>query len=239
MFSDGAVHAGVGKLLNLGWQHKNIVEFLERSYKKTDTAFSVQRLLLSACDNLYMQHPGDDTTVVACKLRLPCIAHVMVGPPVDRNDDQRVVEELIASDGKKIVCGGTTSQIVSRITGRELKVVLNYVSPDVPPTGAINGIDLVTEGVVTLGKTIEHIKRFESGQVGKEYLLSSKDDGASRLARILIEQCTGAEFVVGRSLNPAHQNTDLPIDLSLKLRLVEDIAIILRRLGKQVVVKYV
>ncbi len=239
MFSDGVVHAGVGKLLNLGWQHKNVLEYLERSYKKDISAYTMQRLLLMACDNLYMGKPGDDTTVAVCKLRTPCVAHIMVGPPIDSANDERVVRELLESDGKKIVCGGTTSQIVSRISGRPLDVSLNYVCPDIPPTAQIEGIDLVTEGVITLGKALEHIRRYQSGQIGRENALHYQKDGASQLAQMLIEQCTGAQFIVGRALNPAHQNTDLPLNLNLKLRLVTEIARYLRMMDKQVTVKYI
>lgn len=239
MFSDGAVHAGVGQLLNLGWQRANIVEFLERSFKKDISAYAIQKLLLTACDSLYMHTPGDDTTVVVCKLRTPVIAHIMVGPPVNTKDDMAVVNELLHSDGKKIVCGGTTSQIVSRLSGHPLEVTLNYVSPDVPPTAKIEGIDLVTEGVITLGKALEHIKRYQGGQVGRENTLNFQKDGASQLAQMLIEQCTGASFIVGRALNPAHQNADLPINLSLKLRLVTEIARYLRMMDKQVTVRYI
>ncbi|MFZ5974714.1 MAG: SpoIIE family protein phosphatase [Bacillota bacterium] len=239
MFSDGVVHAGVGKLLNLGWQHANVVEYLERSYKKDISAYAVQKLLLSACDSLYMHTPGDDTTVAICKIRTPNIAHIMVGPPVERSDDEKAVHELLHADGKKIVCGGTTSQIVSRISGHALEVSLNYITPDVPPTAKIQGIDLVTEGVITLGKALEHIKHYQSGHVGRENALNYKKDGASLLAQMLIEQCTGASFIVGRALNPAHQNADLPINLNLKLRLVTEIARYLRMLDKEVTVKYI
>lgn len=238
LFSDGVVHAGVGKLLNLGWQHENVVKYLEDAYKKDATAYSLGGLLLSACNNLYMDAPGDDTTVAVIRARLPNTACVMVGPPVNRQDDERLVHSLISAQGTKIVCGGTTSQIVSRVLGRQLKTVLNYISPEVPPVGFIEGIDLVTEGVVTLGKTLEIIKRYESNSVGRENALNDKKDAASTLAQTLINKCTGARFLVGRALNPAHQNPKMPIDLSIKLGLVNEIAQCLRRLDKEVDIEY-
>lgn len=238
IFSDGVVHAGVGKLLNLGWQHDNVVDYIEKAYKKDSTAHSLQNLLLSACDNLYMQAPGDDTTVVVCRVIPPNTAYVMVGPPVDKSDDEKLVNRLLSFDGTKIVCGGTTSQIVSRISGRELITKLDYIRPDVPPVGTIEGIDLVTEGVITLGRTLDIIKKYETGTVGRENSLNYKNDGASLLAQTLINKCTGVKFVVGRALNPAHQNPDMPIDLSIKLRLVEDIAESLKRLDKKVEIEY-
>lgn len=238
MFSDGAVHAGVGKLLNFGWQQKNIEDYAERIYTKDITAHSIQKQMLDACNSLYMEEPGDDTTFAACRICLPSVAHIMVGPPVNGENDEKVVAELMNTTGKKIVCGGTTSQIVSRILDKPLKVVVGYISRDVPPTGVIEGIDLVTEGVITLGKTLEYIKRYQAGGVGRENALHSMKDGAAKLAQVLIEQCTGAKFLVGRALNPAHQNPDLPINLNLKLRIVEDIAAALRMLDKEVVVEY-
>lgn len=97
----------------------------------------------------------------------------------------------------------------------------------------------MTEGVITLGKALEHIRRYQSGQIGRENALHYQKDGASQLAQMLIEQCTGAQFIVGRALNPAHQNTDLPLNLNLKLRLVTEIARYLRMMDKQVTVKYI
>lgn len=238
MFSDGVIHAGVGMLLNLGWQYENVVKYVEDAYKKDATAYSLQSLLLAACNSLYMESPGDDTTVAVCRVRTPNVAYVMVGPPVDPKDDERLVNELLRFQGTKVVCGGTTSQIVSKISGRPLKTVLNYISPDVPPTGSIEGIDLVTEGVITLGKALEVMKRYENGSVGRDNALNYKHDGASLLAQTLINKCTGAKFVVGRALNPAHQNPDMPIDLSIKLRLVQEIAECLRRLDKDVEIEY-
>lgn len=238
MFSDGVVHAGVGKLLNLGWQHENVVEYLEKSFDKNSTAFSLQNLLLSACYNLYDKCPGDDTTVAVCRVRTPNVAYVMVGPPVDKQDDEKLVNDLLNFEGTKIVCGGTTSQIVSRISGRELKTMLDYISPDVPPVGKINGIDIVSEGVITLGKALEIMKSYETNIIGRDNALNYKSDGAMQIAQTLLSKCTGAKFIVGRALNPAHQNPNMPIDLSIKLRLVEEIAECLSRFGKDVEIRY-
>lgn len=238
IFSDGVVHAGVGRLLNYGWQRDQIVSYLEDAYRPGITAHTLQSQLLGACDSLYMGTPGDDATVVACRVRTPIVAHILVGPPVSRQDDAEAVRMLMASPHKKVVCGGTTSQIVSRELGRALKVQLNYISPDVPPTGSIEGIDLVTEGVVTLGKTLAMLSRYESGTVVRDEVLVPRRDGAAQLAHLLTQVCTEIHFFVGRAINPAHQNPDLPIDLNLKLRMVEDMARVLRQLDKTVTVAY-
>ncbi|MGI6168929.1 MAG: SpoIIE family protein phosphatase [Christensenellales bacterium] len=239
MFSDGAVHAGVGRMLNFGWQRDNIIEYITRSYKRDITARSMTKLLLSACDSLYMQKPGDDTTVMAAKVRVAVPATVMVGPPVDKSRDVEMVNRFISAPGKKIACGGTTSQIISKVTGRELSVKLDYVDPSIPPIAQIPGVDLVTEGVVTLGRALEHIRNYCSNFNDMPSLMTlNQQDGASQLAKMLLEECTEVRFLVGRALNPAHQNPDLPLDLSLKLRMVQDIAKLLGDQGKNVEIEF-
>ena len=235
-FSDGIIHAGVGRLLNLGWQHENVVQFLEKTWQADDTAYDVQHRLLNECNSLYQGHPGDDTTVAALRICVPNPCCVMVGPPVHPGDDEEIVGELLACPGIKVVCGGTTSQIVSKRLGKELKILLQYISPEVPPIATMEGIDLVTEGVVTLGKTLEILEQYE--ETKDPELLIAKKDGAHLLAETLVEKCTSVKFIVGRALNPAHQNPDMPISLSIKLRLVKDISECLKRLGKPTTLKY-
>lgn len=237
-FSDGVIHAGIGMTMNLGWQHPQVEEYLEKNWSPDNTASQEQTLLLQACNSLYMEYPGDDTTVAVCKARTPDAAFVMVGPPVNESDDEKVVRELLNFEGTKIVCGGTTSKIVSKYSGKPMTLMMDYISPNVPPIGKMEGIDLVTEGVITLGRCYDIMRRYEEMDVGRENALNSGKDGAFLLAQTLIEKCTSARFTVGRALNPAHQNPDLPINLNLKLRLVNDIADCLRRLGKEVEVIY-
>lgn len=238
IFSDGVIHAGIGKLMNLGWELPNVINYLEENTDTSLSAYQEQNLLLSACNSLYMESPGDDTTVAVCKVLIPDAAFIMVGPPVNRDDDEKVVNELLSFNGTKIICGGTTSIIVSRLSGKKLNIKPEYISPDVPPIGNMEGIDLVTEGVITLGKCFEILSHYQSSKIGRENYLFSKKDGAFLLAQTLITKCTSAKFCVGRALNPAHQNPDLPISLNLKLRLVNDIAECMKKLGKDVTVIY-
>jgi hypothetical protein len=239
LFSDGAVHAGVGKLLNFGWQRQNIVEYMCSNYNADMPARLITSQLLSACNSLYTEQPGDDTTVVTAKVCMDQPCTLLVGPPADANQDCDLVHKFIGMPGRKAVCGGTTSQIVSRLTGRELTVNLEYETPDVPPVGYIDGIDLVTEGVVTLGKAYKIIKKYCAGI----YSMSSvpkldEKDGASMLAKLLLEQSTEVRFLVGRALNPAHQNPNMPFDLGIKLGLIRNIAKLLQESGKKVFIEY-
>ena len=112
-----------------------------------------------------------------------------------------------------------------------------YYSASVPPTGKIEGIDLVTEGVITLGKTCEILQQYAQDKSVLNKIKLDKKDGATLLARMLIEDSTEVTFLVGRALNPAHQNPDLPLSLGLKLRLIEDIAEALEKIGKKVTIE--
>lgn len=239
LVSDGAIHAGVGQTLNFGWQWENIREYLEKSYKKDISCRDIVKLLLSACDNLYMHEPGDDTTVAAIKARAPVQVDIMVGPPVDKNMDSSVVQAFMSGKSKKVVCGGTTSHIVSRELGKELLTNLNYINPAVPPAAVIDSIDLTTEGVLTIGTALEYIKKYLSSEsLLQKSLRLDRQDGASRLAKLLLEESTSVHFFVGRAMNPAHQNPELPLNLSLKLKLVEELGSCLKALGKTVVIDY-
>lgn len=235
-FSDGVIHAGVGRSLNLGWQHENVVRFLEKEYLATDTSVDVQHRLLMKCCDLYEGRCGDDTTVAAMRLCQPEPCCVMVGPPVHPEDDEDVVNDLLSCPGMKVVCGGTTSQIVSRRLGSDLQIDLRYMTPDVPPIARMEGVDLVTEGVVTLGRVLEILERYAASRDAA--VLHEGQNGAYLLAEVLVEKCTSVRFIVGRALNPAHQNPDMPISLSIKLRLVKDISDCLKRLGKPVTLRF-
>ena len=238
-FSDGVVHAGVGRLLDLGWQYDNIVNFLDENVTPDLSARSVCRKLLAAVNALYMDKPGDDSTVCALRFKQNRPATVMVGPPLNSNMDTTVVNKLMYSKGIKVVCGGTTSQIVSRVTGKPVDVSIDYENPAVPPTATIPGVDLVCEGVLTIGKALELIRNLTSAGSEKwdDFSLNRKD-GASRLAKVLLEDSTEVNFLVGRALNPAHQNPGMPVSLGLKLNLIKDLAAALESTGKKVTIEY-
>lgn len=239
LVSDGAVHAGVGQCLNLGWQWENVREYVERIYKKDMSVKNISSTILSACDSLYAGKPGDDTTVVAIKVRNNLPVNILIGPPSKKELDSYVVDKFMKEQGKKVICGGTTAQIVSKITGKEITASFNYIDPSIPPTAKIEGIDLTTEGVLTMYKALEYAEKYVSieGHLN-EFIELNKEDGASKLAKLLLEESTAVHFLVGRAINPAHQNPDFPLDLGMKLKLVNDMENCLKYLGKKVVVEY-
>lgn len=233
--SDGVIYAGVGKVLNLGWKWEDVAKYIKKFINKDMIAKEITNRLIGACDQLYMQQPGDDTTVATIKAIRPKKTVIFSGPPIDREKDKEAVEKFMNNNGKKIVCGGTTSNIVARELGEDIKTKFDIIDEEIPPIGFIKGIDLVTEGVLTLRKAAEKL----------EYIKESTDvkclyqkDGASRLARILFEESTHVKFIIGRAINSAHQNPDFPDELSVKLYILNSLKSILTDLGKIIEVEY-
>ena len=235
VMSDGTIHAGIGQMLNFGWQRKDIMEHLDNSIDAHMSARAAACLLASACNDLYLDRPGDDTTVAAIRMRPRTMVHVMVGPPVDKEKDKEYVHRFMMDTDKRIVCGGTTSQVVARCIGRKLKTSFDFPDKEVPPIGFIDGIDLVTEGVITLRRLLALSDKYVSVKdlSPKTY---AKKDGGSLLANIIFEEATHLVFFVGQNVNAAHQGLD--IDITMKLKLVEHLADNLRKMGKQVTVNY-
>ena len=237
-FSDGAVHAGVGRTLNFGWQRKEIITFLESVYKPEYTAKTLSSMLTAKCGALYGGEPGDDTTACAVKIRRRRPMNFMIGPPASPNDVSKMMSLFFSKEGKHIVCGGTTSTLAAKHLGKPLLTGLpKYADPDIPPTAKIEGVDLVTEGVITINRVLEYARSYLDDNA--RYLdWSIKQDGASQISRMLFEEATDINFFVGRAVNPAHQNPNLPISFNIKMRLVEELSGCLLRMGKKIKISY-
>lgn len=235
LMSDGTIHAGIGMILNFGWQRQDIMNHLDKNVTDDMSARCVACLLASACNDLYLDKPGDDTTVAAIKFRTKLDVNIMVGPPANKEQDDYYISKFLEGQCKKVVCGGTSSQIVARYLDKPLKTSFDFPDKEVPPIGFIDGIDLTTEGVLTLRRLLTMSDKYLSVNdlTPKKF---NKKDGASLLAEMLFEKATHIQFFVGQNVNIAHQG--LPIDITMKLKLVEHIAANLKAMGKNVVVNY-
>ncbi len=236
-FSDGAEYAGVGKLLNFGWQRKNIIEYLELRYTPDMSAKMVSTFLAEECNRLYGGRAGDDTTIATVKIRNAEEVNVMFGPPKQLDDESKELALFFSKEGKKIVCGGTTSKIVADYLGKSVSTSIDYPDRSIPPIGHIEGIDLVTEGIVTMSKVLEYAKEIVSDSELSSHW-KYKQDGASLLSQMLFEYATEINFFVGTAINPAHQNPDLPYSIGIKLQIIKELNECLNQIGKKINVFY-
>lgn len=238
LISDGVMYAGIGATLNLGWNWDSVAEFLEDNQQKENTGARLTSALLDACNDLYMGQPGDDTTVATVRVIPRQEVSLLSGPPLREQDDERQVVDFLSPDGLKVVCGGSSANMVARVLGRRVATELSY-SGDLPPVAHIEGVDLVTEGVLTLRRVNALVRQYLAKPADVATLrLLDENNGAARLARLLMEHCTHLHLFVGKAINPAHQNPHLPVDLSIKLRLLEELAETLQASGRVVTVKY-
>ena len=240
LMSDGVIYAGAGSILNMqGWTWEAMAEYTLKCTKKTLSASRLAVLLSQACDELYEEKPGDDTTVAVARVIERRIVNIFTGPPKDKADDDRLMHEFMHCEGKKVVSGGTSSNIAAHFLGKEIVTRADSADPDVPPVAEIEGIDLVTEGVLTLGKCLKLLKKYANDEFDEEFFDElDADNGASRLAKMLIEECTELNLFVGTSVNKAHKNSELSFDLSMRMNLVEQLIRIMEQIGRNVTVKY-
>ncbi|WP_310604915.1 SpoIIE family protein phosphatase [Anaerosporobacter sp.] len=239
LMSDGVIHAGVGQILNFGWTWDHMAEYTLESTKKTLSASRLASILSKACDDLYMQTPGDDTTIAVARIIDRKVVHIFTGPPQKKEDDEVLMEEFMSGDAQRIVCGGTSANIVSRVLNREIRTSLNYIDPEIPPTANIDGFRLVTEGVLTLNRAVTLMKQYVEDEIDEYFFMElDKENGGSSLAKVLIEECTTLKLFVGKAINIAHQNPNLPFDLSIRMHLIELLMEYMKKMGKDVEVKY-
>ena len=235
--SDGCPHAGMGGKYNFGWKREQIADYMQTLVAGGYTAKNLSTMLVDECNELYGNQPGDDTTACVVKIRKREPMNILFGPPSNRDDANRMMSLFFSKEGKHIICGGTTSSIAAKYLGKTVQASLNFERSDIPPIAHIDGVDLVTEGVITMNRVIQYAKDY----LGDNLLYEEwnfKKDGASLISRLLFEEATDINFFVGRAINPAHQNPDLPINFNIKMNLVEELSASLKKMGKRIKVSY-
>lgn len=235
LMSDGVKYAGVGETLNFGWDLPEIHEFSEALYHTSYSSKSLATILIDHCNELYNHRPGDDTTCAVVRIREREQVNLLIGPPTNKDDDEKMLSLFFSKGGKHIVCGGTTSSIVAKYLHEELDLALDYIDKDIPPTSSIKGVDLVTEGVITINRVLEYAKN--NLTTNTEYFnWCYKQDGASLIAKSLFEEATDVNFFVGCAVNQAHQ--DEKINIKFKMQLIDQLTKLLKEMGKNVKISY-
>ncbi len=237
LMSDGVKFAGSKETLNYGWDMPQIKDYMEIIYQKEYSAKALATELASQCNELYDFKPGDDTTVAVVRIRERKQANLLIGPATNKEDDNNMLSLFFAKEGVHIVSGGTTSKIVGEYLNQPIIVDNDSSDPDIPPISKIEGVDLVTEGIVTINRVLDYANNYLTNN--SEYKnWFYKKDGASLIAQYLFESATDINFFVGCAKNSAHQGEDSGIDFQRKMYLIEDLASKLKRMGKNVRVSY-
>jgi len=234
MMTDGVLYAGMGTTMNFGWGWKEIARFVEGHLITGDR--NVRKLVLEVLKQTriyYRNQIGDDATFTGIYVRDKKRLVVFTGPPVDPGMDRAVAERVLAYDGRKVVCGGTSGNIIARFLDQEIETLPGTMTRDIPPIGKLDGLDLLTEGIVTIARALEYLK--DSG--GDFYRLPSGSDGAALLAKELMA-ADRIRFLVGLQINQFYQNPLLPKTMSIRKNLIRDLTDLLVSYRKQVFVDY-
>jgi hypothetical protein len=234
--SDGCPHAGIGIGYNFGWKREDIISFMEAMNLCGYSAKVLSTMLVDECNRLYGGKPGDDATSCVVRMRKRVPMNMLFGPPSNRDDANRMMSLFFAKEGKHIICGGTTSSIAAKWLNKPLRPSLKF-DGDIPPIATLEGVDLVTEGVITVNRVVEYAQDYISENRRYDEW-SNQKDGASLISQLLFEEATDINFYVGRAINPAHQNPDLPINFSIKMNLVQELSAALQKMGKRIKVSY-
>jgi len=239
MVSDGYIHAGVGGLYRMGWGWQNIATSVRRWAARRGDAHQLTRTLSRTCLKLYDGTPGDDATAIGMWVREMRRATILTGPPSDTRLDDEAVHKLMAAQGTRAICGGTTAQVVARVLGAELKVQWQPPSKrsahshrsKIPPVAQLEGVDLVTEGILTLSAAVERLQ-----QADTVHDLPSEQDAGTQLARVLLKS-DQIHFIVGDAINP-QQIADVVRGKPMRQIYLEELIGELEKRNKQVTVEH-
>jgi len=233
--SDGVPQSGMGSTKYLfGWGQENLENYLQ-DLIGNDPTLSARQLaskvvnLANLNDNY---HPKDDTSCVVIYFRDPRKLLLCTGPPYEEVNDAELAAAVRAFEGKKILCGATTGDIISRELGLPIIDSFEFDDPDLPPVSFMEGIDLVTEGILTIGKVSLILK-----DISQKYKLGKGP--ADRIVRMLLES-DEIHFIIGTRINIAHQDPNLPVELEIRRTVVKRIARTLEeKFLKEVKIRYI
>ena len=235
LMSDGCIYCGTGDIMNYGWDWKQIAKFALKTYNQTFSAAHMAKIINKACDDLYMQNPSDDTTVAVARILEEHVINIMTGPPENEEDDAKIVTDFMAKKGIKIVSGGITAQIISKQLGKKIESVPGNLDHEIPPMSKIEGIDLVTEGIITLNHVIKILNLYCQDDVPMELFDElAKKNGASEIANIIIDKCNTVNLFVGKAVNNNYTHKNLPFEITARKNIIHGLEEVLLKMDKKV-----
>jgi len=217
--SDGVSQSGMGsEAFPFGWERDNIADYAARL---VNSEASISAMMLAG-KIVTMAHKNDnykardDISCATIYFRDPRKLLICTGPPYEKDKDKELAEKVSGYTGKVILCGGTTADIVARELNRTIVDELIFEDPELPPESFLEGIDLVTEGILTLQKVNEILKKYNNSvRLGK--------GPADKIVRLIMES-DEIHFIIGTRINIAHQDPNLPVDLEIRRTVVKRIA---------------
>jgi hypothetical protein len=234
-FSDGVTESGIGtKAYPLGWRQKGCIDFVEKQvamHNDISAKDLASKIVQEACTKEPGMKPGDDTSCAVVYFREPRRTILVSGPPFSKNKDYEYGQRTLEFQGKKIVSGGTTAEIISRELKKHITTDLKGMRRcKLPPISKMDGIDLVTEGILTLTEALRILEK------KVDY---TEQNGATKIVELLLESDI-IHFIIGTKINEAHQDPSLPVDLEIRRSLIKHIAKTLEyKYYKQVEVEYI
>lgn len=235
-FSDGVTQAGMGEYRTpLGWGVENVEKFARLQIARDPhvSARELARLLVAKAEEVDGLTAKDDITCGVVYFRSPRQLLVLTGAPFNFAHDRDLANLAERTPGRKVVCGGTTANIISRLLNRPIKIdVSQPLDPKIPPSARMEGFELVTEGTLTLG---EVARLLEEGFAPEDM----RPNPAVRLAKMLLDSDI-VKFAVGTRINEAHQDPNIPVELDLRRNIVKRIAHLLEsKYMKRALIQYV
>ncbi|CDM96893.1 MULTISPECIES: SpoIIE family protein phosphatase [Limnospira] len=232
--SDGVLYAGLGDTMNFGWGWDNIAKYMEKVFMTQATnSRSIIEQVMAETRSLYRDKIGDDATFVGIYVRKRNPVMIFTGPPLDITKDELYAERLLSFKGRKVICGGTTGNLVANYMGETVEMDISTMRKDLPPIGKLTEIDLVTEGILTISKATAVLRQCNCDITR----LPSDQNGAVLLAREILE-ADSIFLLVGQQINEFYQNPLLPKNISIRRSLIEDLVNLLKQKQKEVTVEY-
>jgi hypothetical protein len=234
-FSDGITQSGLGtEKFPLGWEHNNLLEYAETIVKNSPHISAVK--LAEKIVNMAYRNDNysskDDTSCGSIYFREPRKLLISTGPPYEEENDKKLGEAIKEFKGKKIVCGATTADIIARELGVKIEDSLEFLDPELPPVSSMPGIDLVTEGILTITKVTRILKEYSPAY-------DLENGPADRIIK-MVRESDEIAIIIGTRINIAHQDPNLPVDLEIRRTVVKRMARLLEeKFLKEVSIQYI
>jgi len=233
--TDGIVQSGLGsKRYPSGWELDNIEKFAEsqiaREYEISATKLARKILNQSSMNDGFEMR--DDASCGVVYFRQPRKFMLITGPPFYKIKDAEFVKKIQEFPGKKIICGGTTAEIIARELDLEINIQHRFSEKTLPPAAKMEGFEIVTEGILTLGRVEEILENYTTDM----RLENSPPEEVVKL----LTQHDDIHIIVGTRINWAHQDPDQPVELEIRKSVVRRIVRLLEtRFFKKVTVELV